>query len=511
MKKKRKVEVPSKKEPAVKVGKKVAITSSRKSHSSTTTTKSPVASTSKIKERNRSESPKAKSREAEKDNKHYKKLRDEEPQKEIAKPKIVEKSKEIDKGKSRVVEERGKGDARSKQRMKELERRSRTPPIDKSKHQYSKDIISAKSRRSRTPEKTTRSKREATPPPRHESKVSASRSREIEKKERDLYKGDRSKDKEEVRKNEAIKVRPSSSQEDAHRKNTEERNRQRSKERKDNVRDDRSHSRLQREKEREEVPDRRRDRDREKEPVKVRERDIPPLMATAALNPMDKNGRYGRDKDKGAPRDRRSERDRERSEKPLERDRGLSRFDGRYDRSLDKEVPSHKERAERFPRERSMDKNAPPAACEHVMERDNIYDRERHRRFGQRFDRGHPQEHERKEPPHIPIKIERIPDRREGSRRSLEMERNYDRGYARMPLEHWEENEEPQRIDYRDHHPHEDERRKPIDTRRYNSPFEERRTRDERPPRYAMQNDRPFEDPHLPIFSGDKIRPGPNR
>ncbi|XP_046607092.1 zinc finger CCCH domain-containing protein 13-like [Neodiprion virginianus] len=553
VKKKRKIEVLNKKEPVVKAAKKVAISSSRK-HSSTkvkSPTMSAHASSSKVKERNRSESPKPRSREVEKD-KHHKKIREDEPSlKDIVKNKATDKSKESDKNKSRIVEDRVKTDDKSKQRVKDKERRSRTPPIEKSKYQYPKDFSNTKSRRSRTPEKPLRSKREVTPLRHQESKTSSGRSREIDKKERDSYKGDRNKDKDDIRKNDPSKSKPSSSQEDSHRKNAvrdieeknyvSERNRQRSKERRDkehNLRDDRSHSRLgrdqrdsQREKEREEVQercrDRQRERDREKDAVKVRERDIPPLMATTAINPMDKNGRYGRDKDrfkdggldKSGQRDRRSERDRERSEKPLDRDRALQRFDARYDRSLDKEMLPHKgverDRQERFPRERSLDrvvdKNIAAGARDHVMERENLYDRDRHRRFNPRFDRGHPADHERKEPPHIPSKIDRLPERRDGSRRSLEIERNYDRGYARLPPEHWEEPEEPPRVDYRDHHPHEDERRKPMEPRRYNSPFEERRGRDERPSRYAMQSERPFEDPHLPIFSGEKMRSSVNR
>ncbi|XP_012254839.2 zinc finger CCCH domain-containing protein 13-like [Athalia rosae] len=554
VKKKRKIEVCNKKEVVVKPTKKVALPSSRK-YSSGTRAKSPTISvhpsSSKVKERNRSDSPKAKVRELEKD-KHHKKLREEEiSSKEILKTKTVEKSKEPEKSRNRVIEDRGKVDDRSKQRIKEKERRSRTPPIEKPKHQYSKELPTLKSRRSRTPEKPVRSKREVTPPRHQDSKISAARSRESDKKERDLYKGDRGKDRDEVRKNEQSKIRPSTSQEDAHRKNLarnieekdyiNDRNRQRSKEGREkehNMREDRSHSRLgrdqrdsQREKEREEVPercrDRQRERDREKDVLKVRERDIPPLMATTALNPMDKNGRYAREKDrfkdagleKNNQRDRRNERDRERSEKPLERDRVLPRFDARYDRSLDKEIPPHKpvdrERPERFPRERSVDrmveKNVPPLPREHLIERENLFDRDRHRRFNPRFDRGHPVEHERKEPPHIPPKLERLPERREGTRRSLEIERNYDRGYARLPPEHWEEAEELPRIDYRDHHPRDEERRKPMEPRRYNSPFDERRARDERPPRYAMQNERPFEDPHHPIFPGEKLRPGVNR
>ena len=596
-KKKRKIELATKKDVTTKsIKKTIAASPTIRKHATLTPSraKSPLApppsqpTSNKIaKDRTRSESPsKTKAREIEKE-KHHKKAReiDEPTPKEILKIKSSEKPKELEKvpisSKSRALEEKTKIDDRIKPRAKDKERRSRTPPLDRLKsHQPAKELIPSKppSRRSRTPEKSARTKRDPTPPRHQEKLPSSSRVREIEKKDREIHKRDRSKEREDSRKNEPGKSRSLANQEDLpHRKNLvrdlddknygNDRTRRASKERpridKDHgMRDDRSHSRMardQREKERDDIPDRFRDRERqrererEKDGGKLRERELPPIMSGGATTtpPPPMNSRYGRDNkerlkettgsslvDKNQSRDRRGgERDREirgSESKPLERDRNSMRgFDGRYDRTVDKEVtsghkPIDRERVERFPRERSLerivDKNPPAnAPREHLIERDPIYERDRHRRFNPRFDR-HPVEHERKEPTHIPpIKMDRLADRRDGSpRRSLEIERNFDRGYARLPPEHWEEPEEPQaHMEYRDHHPHEEEsRRKPIETRRYNnSPFSERRGgggagggREERAPsRYSVQAEqRTFDDHHHPIYP-EKTRSGPIR
>ncbi|XP_012279904.1 zinc finger CCCH domain-containing protein 13 isoform X2 [Orussus abietinus] len=618
-KKKRKLETTGKKEtPPIKPNKKVnALTSSKKY--SSIRSKSPIQPVSHVssksrnsKERNRSDSPKAKIREVKdiretretremretretrearelrearetreprdarearetrearemRENremreldkeKHHKKTRDIEEitPKEIMKTKPPEKVKEVDKGKIRATEDKNsKNEDRSKQRsLKEKEKRSGTPPLDRSKHQHLKESTVIKSKRSRTPEKSSRSKRDLTPP-RHQDKSSSSnRIRDTDKKDRDAHKRDRSKEREEGRKTDQNKSR-TSNQDDGHRKNitkdaddknygTErgnDRSRQRSRERRDNkehnTRENRSHSRVerdqresQRDKDRDDTQDRcrerQRERDRDKDPIKIRERDIPPLMATAAANPLEKNSRY-RDKDRlkdgsekeREARDRRSERDRDRGEtKPLERDRSSQRFDARYERNLDKDS-SHKsmdrDRGERFPRERSLDrivdKNV-PASRDHLLDRETIFERDRHR-YGTRFERGHAADHERKEP-HVPtIKVDRLSDRRDSPRRNVEVDRNFDRGFhPRHTPEHWvDQKDQPSHLEYRDHHGHEDDRRKPVESRRYNSPFEERRGRDDRTQsRYGVPADRPFDDLHHPLYGADKLRTG---
>jgi len=103
----------------------------------------------------------------------------------------------------------------------------------------------------------------------------------------------------------------------------------------------------------------------------------------------------------------------------------------------------------------------------------------------------------------------------------MEVDRNFGRNYGRLP-EHWDEQEESApHIEYRDHaHIHEDDRRKTIEGRRFDSPFEERRVaRDERSreTRYVIQTtERSSFDDHRhhhhhhrhPLYPGDKLRSG---
>ncbi|KAK2581202.1 hypothetical protein KPH14_008001 [Odynerus spinipes] len=602
-KKKRKIDVGSiKKDISARANKKCVPSATSRKHSNTTRGRSPavqvatsvVASTpptllgssisvphhipsNKVRERNRSDSPKTiKGRESEKDDRHYKKMRDADdiPSKESVKSKSFDKLKEQDKEKNRTIDEKIKVDDRLKAKCKDKDIRSRTPSAsDRSKHPYNKESVSAKSRRSRTPEKPSRSKREVTPPRNQERLSSSSRSRDTEKKDRDNHKSDKSKDREEIRKSEQVKQRQSSSQDETHRKNINkdfdeksylnDKTRQKSREcrDKDHVRDERNHTRFGRDQ---------RDPQRDKEKDDTQDR-----LAT------DKNTRYGRDKEritgketfeKANTRDRRSDRERERSEtKALsERDRSSSqRFDARYDRNgADKDTLNRKatnsprDRVDRFPRERSLDKAPllektvhPPATAssapllppvppcttsssssavaitpaisasrDHLIDRvdSTHYERDRHRRFSTRYERGHGSEHDRKESRVTPTKIDRVVERRDSSpRRAIEIERNFNRNYGRLGADHWEDQEETNpHLDYRDHHTHEDDRRKIIDGRRYDSPFDERRgVREERSrdSRYVVQtNDRPAFDDHRrhhhhhrhPIYSGDKLRSG---
>ena len=269
--------------------------------------------------------------------------------------------------------------------------------------------------------------------------------------------------------------------------------------------------------------------------------------------------------EKNGTRERRSDRERERSEtKTLsDRDRTSQRIDNRYDRNtVDKDtsvrktgVNSPRDRVDRFPRERSLDRtslldkgthNVPPlsqASSLPVVQssiassssssapptlsnsRDNLidridvthYDRERHRRFSTRYDRNHTSEHDQSRI--TPTKVDRLIERRESSpRRTIEIDRNYNRNYGRLS-EHWDEQEEASsHLDYRDHHVHEDDRRKTVDGRRYDSPFDERRgIREERSreSRYVVQTtDRSSFDDHRhhhhhhrhPLYSGEKLR-----
>lgn len=454
-------------------------------------TKSPVPISSNnsksSKEKNRSESPpKVKVKETERD-KHKKIRADEIVIKETGKNKSSqEKPKELEKNinKNRLEEKIGKIDDKTKRRSKEREKRSRTPPLDRLKIKSS-----SSSKRSRTPEKIMKKQDHNTP-----SKQSSSRLRDLDKKERDFDKNsynkrERSKEREESRKNE--KSRPSSSQDDqTHRKNInfDDKNcpRQRSKERRD--KDSRNeHSRMnrdQRDKDRDDIQERRdrqRERERDKEITKIREREIPSLMATTALNPLDKSGssqRYRRSKDRNI--DNKGQlRSRNDQQKLVERDRSSQRYEGRFDKDLHKLM-------DRFPRD---EKNV-------IIERDQIYERDRHRRFNSRFERGHPQEH--KVDQHLPLKI----DRRDSPRGNMEMERNFDRNYSRLPPEHWnEDDDQGSHMDY--HHQEDDNRRKNVETRRY-SPFNERRGREERGQRYGIQNERQFDDIHH--YQSDKMR-----
>nr|XP_050859539.1 zinc finger CCCH domain-containing protein 13-like [Vespula vulgaris] len=673
-KKKRKIDAGSiKKDISVRTNKKCASTSSSsRKHSTGSRVRSPtvqvsssaVASTpptllgssvsvahhlpsNKTRERNRSDSPKIiKGRESEKDDRHYKKLRDTDdvPSKENIKNKSFEKLKEQDKEKNRTLDEKMKTDDRLKAKCKEKDVRSRTPSIsERTKHQYNKETVSTKSRRSRTPEKPSRSKREVTPSRNQERLSSSSRSRDVEKKDRENHKNDKNKDREEIRKSEQGKQRQSSSQDEAHRKNVNkdfdeksylnDKTRQKSREcrDKDHARDERNHTRFsrdqrdpqrdkekddtqercrerqrdrdrerdrerererdrdrerdrerERERDRERDRDRDRERDRDKEPIKTRDRDVSSLVPSASISlTADKNSRYARDKEriagkesayeKASTRDRRSDRERERSEtKALnERDRTSSqRFDTRYDRNgADKDALNRKatnsprDRVDRFPRERSLDKvpllektvhppstassvpllpPVPPsttssssavaitpalsASRDHLIDRVDSahYERDRHRRFSTRYERGHGSEHDRKESRVTPTKIDRVVERRDASpRRAIEIERSFNRNYGRLGADHWEDQEESNpHLDYRDHHAHEDDRRKIIDGRRYESPFDERRgIREERSrdSRYVVQTgDRPSFDDHRhhhhhhrhPIYSGEKLRSG---
>ncbi|XP_011261740.1 zinc finger CCCH domain-containing protein 13 [Camponotus floridanus] len=283
------------------------------------------------------------------------------------------------------------------------------------------------------------------------------------------------------------------------------------------------------------------------------------------------------EKSSGVRERSRSERERERSETKalVERERNStqSRLDGRYERSgaVDKDASlsrnksnmnSPRDRMDRF-RETSLDRaplhdkgghsvtsssvqstplplvattsssaivtSAPPSSRDHLMDMvDNHYDRDRHgRRFGMRYERGHTSEHNsrkdqtRIEPNRIPSKIDRIVDRRDmtSPRRAVEVDRNFGRNYGRMP-EHWDEQEEPAlHVEYRDHtHIHDDDRRKAVEGRRYDSPFEERRVaREERSKesRYMIQTtERTSFDDHRhhhhhhrhPLYTGDKLR-----
>lgn len=273
----------------------------------------------------------------------------------------------------------------------------------------------------------------------------------------------------------------------------------------------RDHRDSQRDKDRDDPSDRRRDRSRE------RDKDKDALKSSGSA--ASEKSRYNRDKDrlkdcdaeKGSSRERRDDRrDKDRGDaKNLDRDRSSQRFDSRYD----KDVLSHKnvdrgDRSERFPRERSLDrgivnKNA-SSSRDHLGDRDSLYDRDRHRRFNARFDRGHP-DYDRKDLP--ALKIERLPDRRDSPQRGLDMDRNFDRGYPRLPPEHWDEQEVAgAHPDYRDHHAHDEDRRKSGDGRRY-SPFaNERRGREDKA-RYGA-DERLFEDLHHPMYAGDKSRTG---
>jgi len=103
----------------------------------------------------------------------------------------------------------------------------------------------------------------------------------------------------------------------------------------------------------------------------------------------------------------------------------------------------------------------------------------------------------------------------------MEVDRNFGRNYGRLP-EHWDEQEESApHVEYRDHaHIHEDDRRKTIEGRRFDSPFEERRVaRDERSreARYVIQTtERSSFDDHRhhhhhhrhSLYPGDKLRSG---
>ncbi|KAL6263576.1 hypothetical protein P5V15_006365 [Pogonomyrmex californicus] len=372
---------------------------------------------------------------------------------------------------------------------------------------------------------------------------------------------------------------------DRDRERERERDRERDRERERERERDREREREREIRER----DRERDREREKS-IKSRERDVPAVIPSATLSlSTDKSSRYGNrikerplgkdvsfEKTAGTRERSRSERERERSEtKALaerERSSTQSRLDGRYERSgvIEKDVSSSRskstvnsprDRMDRF-REASLDRAslhdksghaatsssiqstatlpvppvsssstvapALPSSRDHLMDIvDGHYDRDRHRRFGVRYERGHASEHTsrkdqaRIESSRVPSKIDRIVDRRDANspRHAIEVDRNFGRNYGRMP-EHWDEQEEATpHVEYREHaHIHEDDRRKAIEGRRYDSPFEERRVaRDERSreSRYVIQTtERASFDDHRhhhhhhrhPLYPGDKLR-----
>lgn len=257
-------------------------------------------------------------------------------------------------------------------------------------------------------------------------------------------------------------------------------------------------------------------------------------------------------------RERRSDRDHGSRD-----DRSHSRLGGRDPRDKDRDTlsrPNHnlssssldkgrlRERGLPEPKGRPRDKDRktpPPRSSFHERDK-SASDRERNsdrflgvddRHRGARFegssrgaygsrgagDRG-------KEPGGNPMKFDRLADRggnRDSPRQRnpiIEDGRNFERGlggpaYGRLPPppppppEHWEQHEEHPmgHSDYRDHRVLEEDRRKPLEPRRFNnnSPFPDRRlSRDERnQPRYPLPPDRPFEELHHPMYVGEPMRP----
>lgn len=158
------------------------------------------ASSSKIRERNRSESPKTikNNREVDKeDGRHYKKVRDMDEclSKDAVKCKSFDKIKEQqEKEKNRSIDEKTKSDDRLRSKCKEKDVRSRTPPPPpssserSSKYQHVKENASSKVQRSRTPSR----RRDLTPAKNAEKQSnSSSRVRDAEKKDRDSHKRDK--------------------------------------------------------------------------------------------------------------------------------------------------------------------------------------------------------------------------------------------------------------------------------------------------------------------------------
>ncbi|XP_066596297.1 zinc finger CCCH domain-containing protein 13-like isoform X2 [Prorops nasuta] len=287
--------------------------------------------TAKGKERDRSESPRStKLKEMDKD-RHYKKMRDldETSMKEL-KMKNVEKPKELEKEKSRLVEEKLRMEERTKGKVKEKDRRSRTPSVlERAKQQYSRENLS-KSRRSRTPDKS-KTRREGSLVRHQEKSVSSGKSREVEKKEREMHKPEKSKDKEELRKIDQIKSRQTTQEESHNKRNLdkvfeertyvgEKRAKSRDRREKDHNKDEKSHIRVttreyHRDKEKEDpverIRERGRDRDREKERERERDRD---------KDREKERDREQRDRERDRDREREKERDKEREKDLIKRD-----------------------------------------------------------------------------------------------------------------------------------------------------------------------------------------------
>ncbi|XP_044020923.1 fl(2)d-associated complex component-like, partial [Aphidius gifuensis] len=484
------------------------------------------------KDKNHSESPKLKSRD-DKEQRIHRKGRDYDDSINFQ---DITKCRNIDKLKNRINDN---DRTIVKPRIKDKEQlKSRTPPLDQRPKQQQhvsqiivKDTNINKFHRSRTPEKLlSRVKRDLTPPLRHQDKQlilqkaaaagtsssSSIRNRDIDKHE---FHKNKERDDNNIRKNETFHKRTINQLPDNQRKNIiDERNsRSRIKEHHEKEqRNDRNQQRFdqqqqhqqqqqQQHKERDDIVDHRtreRTRERDKDLIKIRERELPLLSSSSPSGSFDKSRYREKEKDdKINSRDRRIDRN-ERDIKVLERERITQRFD----RIIEKNERC--ERLERFPRERSLDKtidtkNITSNIREHNIT-EQIYERgqtNRHRRFNQRFERGHSStmiDHERKDI--VTTKLER----RDSPRQNIEFER----GYTRLQNDHWEQSDESTtRIDY---HSHDDERRKvPIETRKF---INDRRTRDDTRPqsRYPVQDQRPFDDHHHhhPVHPSHPGHPG---
>lgn len=324
--------------PAIQQGSTSTVTSTTATTLGSQVSVAHHASSSKIRERNRSESPKVvkSNREMDKeDGRHYKKVRDMDEclSKDAVKCKSFDKIKEQqEKEKNRAIDEKTKSDDRLRAKCKDKDVRSRTPPPPpssserSSKYQHVKDSASSKTQRSRTPSRT---RRDLTPAKNPEKQGNSSnRMRDTEKKDRDSHKRDKSKERDDARKNEQTssgktKQAVTSNQDENYRRsNTSKDNfddkayggdkaRQKSRERQreKETRDERL-SRLTRDQRQE--PQRDKDKDESQERCRnerQRERD----------RDRDRDRERERERDRERDRDRERERERDRERKEIER------------------------------------------------------------------------------------------------------------------------------------------------------------------------------------------------
>ena len=144
----------------------------------------------KPKERLRSESPKFKLRESDKE-RHHKKSREDDLTKELLAKKSLDNRKDIG-AKARMA-----GEDRTRVRSRErIDRRSRTPP----KYSLSASAVASKSKRSRSPERSRCSGRGHES--RHPDKLPPSRGRELDKRDRDRER-DRERERDKPRESDA--------------------------------------------------------------------------------------------------------------------------------------------------------------------------------------------------------------------------------------------------------------------------------------------------------------------